>query len=44
MSDTSSDTEWQRVAILADFSFFRIRAKPTTEHPNESSLNIEENL
>ena len=44
MSDTSSDIEWQRVAISAKFSFFRIKVEPTYEHPKENSLNIEEDL
>ena len=44
MSDTSSDIEWQRVAISAYFPFFQIRAEPTSGHPKENSLNIEEDL
>ena len=45
MGDTSSDIEWQRVAISANFSFFFwIRAEPTSEHSKDNSLNIEEDL
>ena len=36
--------EWQRVTILGNFSFFQIREEPTTKHPNEKSLNLEEDL
>ena len=35
--------EWQRV-ILANFTFLRIREEPTTEQPQENSLNLEEDL
>ena len=41
---TMSDNEWQRVVIAANFSFFRIREEPTTKHPKENSLNLEETL
>ena len=40
----TSDNEWQRVTISANFSFFQIREKPTTKHPKENSLIIEEDL
>ena len=40
----TSDNEWQRVAIPANFSFFQIREEPTTKHPKENSLNLEEDL
>ena len=43
-SGTTSDNEWQRVTISANFSFFQIREEPTTKHPKENSLNIEEDL
>ena len=46
-SGTTSDNEWQRVTtsdILANFPFFQIRKEPTTKHPKENSLNIEEDL
>ena len=47
-SGTTSDNEWQRVVqrvtISANFSFFQIRQEPTTKHPKENSLNIEEDL
>ena len=43
-SDTSRDIDWHRVTISAIFSFFRIRVEPTTEHPKENSLNLEEDL
>ena len=46
-SGTTSDNELQRVttsAISANFSFFQIREQPTTKHPEENSLNIEEDL
>ena len=41
---TKSDNEWQRVTISANFSFFQIREEPTTKHPEENSLNIEEDF
>ena len=43
-SGTTSDNEWQRVTISANFSFFQIREEPTTKHPKENSLNLEEDL
>ena len=30
--------------ILANFTFLRIREEPTTEQPQENSLNLEEDL
>ena len=39
-----SDNKWQQVTILPNFSFFQIRAEPTTKHPNDNSLNLEEGL
>ena len=44
MSDSEWYNEWQRVTISANFSFFQIREEPTTKHPKENSLNIEEDL
>ena len=41
---TTSDTQWQGMAISANFHFFRITEEPKTKHPKENSLNIEENL
>ena len=41
---TTNDNEWQRVTISANFSFFQIREEPTTKHPKENSLNLEEDL
>ena len=43
-SGTTSDNEWQRVTIAANFLFFQIREEPTTKHPKENSLNLEEDL
>ena len=43
-SGATSENEWQRVTISANFSFFQIREKPTTKHPKENSLNLEDNL
>ena len=43
-SGTTSDNEWQRVTISANFSFFKIREEPTTKHHKENSLNIEKDL
>ena len=43
-SDTTSDIESQGVTISVNFSFFQIREEPTTKHPKENSLNIEEGL
>ena len=51
-----SDNEWERVVqrmtksdnmwcISANFSFFfQIKEEPTTKHPKENTLNIEEDL
>ena len=41
---TTNANGWQRVTISANFSFFQIREEPTTKHPEENSLNIEEDL
>ena len=43
-SGTTNDNEWQRVTISVNFSFFQIREEPTIKHPEENSLNIEEDL
>ena len=43
-SGTTNDNEWQRVTISANFSFFQIREEPTTKHPKENSLNLEDDL
>ena len=43
-SDDEWYNEWQRVTILANFSFFQIREEPTTKHPMKNSLNIEKDL
>ena len=36
--------EWQRLAISAEFSFFQIKEESITKHPQEKSLNLEEDL
>ena len=44
---TMSDNEWQRgqsVVISANFPYSRIREEPTTKHPKENSLKLEEDL
>ena len=41
---TTNDNQWQRVAISANSSFFRIREEPTTKHPKENPLNLKEDL
>ena len=41
---TANDNKWQRVAILSNSSFLRIREKPNTKHPKEDSLNLKEGL
>ena len=52
---TTNDKEWQRVVqrVTANdyewpfrliFLFFQIREEPTTKHPKENSLNLEEDL
>ena len=41
---TTNDNDWQRVSMSANSSFFQIREEPTTKHPKENPLNIEENL
>ena len=43
-SGTVSDNRWKQVTISANFPFFQIREEPTTEHPKENSLNLEEDL
>ena len=53
-SGTTSDNEWQRVTTIMttngttsdndSFPFFRIREEPTTKHPKENSLILEEDL
>ena len=44
-SGTTSDNECQRVTIPANFSFFfQVKEEPTTKHPKENSLNLEEDL
>ena len=52
---TTNDKEWQRVVQRVTkndsewpfrliFLFFQIRKEPTTKHPKENSLNVEEDL
>ena len=41
---TMSDNERQRMTTSGHFSSFRIRKEPTTKHPKENSLNLEEDL
>ena len=41
---TTNGNEWQGVTILTNFSFSQIREEPTTKHPKENSLNVEEDL
>ena len=36
--------EWQRLTISANVSFFQIREEPTTKHPKENSLNLQQDL
>ena len=49
-SGTTSDNEWQRMATSDNewpfrlIFFFQIRVEPTTKHPKENSLNLEEDL
>ena len=40
----TSDNEWQRVAISANSSVFRIKEESTTKHPKENSLNPKEEV
>ena len=40
----TSDKECQRVIIPANFTFLQITEEPTTKHPNENFLNLEEDL
>ena len=42
-SGTTSDNECQRVTIPANFTF-QIKEEPTTKHPKENFLNLEEDL
>ena len=48
---TTSDNEWQQVATNANewplrliYLFFQIKEEPTTKHPKENSINLEEDL
>ena len=41
---TTSNNEWQQKTISANLSFLQMREEPTTKHPNENSLNLEEDL
>ena len=42
-SSTTSGNEWQWVTISVDFFFLKkIREEPTTKHPKDNSLNLEE--
>ena len=43
-SGATSDNECQRVTIPTNFSFFQIKEEPTTKHPKENFLNLEEDL
>ena len=45
-SGTTSDNECQRVTIPANFSFsfFQIKEEPSTKHPKENFLILEEDL
>ena len=44
-SGTTNDNECQRVTIPANFSFFfQIKEEPTTKHPKENFLNLEEDF
>ena len=43
-SDSECYSEWQRVTISANSSFFRIREESRTKHPKENSLNFKEDL
>ena len=38
----TNDNEWQRVAISANSSFFRIREESTTKHPKDNKEDLEE--
>ena len=42
---TTSDNKCQRVTIPANFSFLKkLKEEPTTKHPKEAFLNLEEDL
>ena len=43
-SGTTSDNEWQRVAISANSSVFQIREESTTKDLKENSLNPKEEV
>ena len=43
-NDKELYNEWQPVVISANFTFFRIRKEPTTNHPKENFLNLEEDF
>ena len=43
-SGTTSDNEWQRVAISANSSVFRTREESTTKDLKENSLNPKEEV
>ena len=41
---TANNNEWERVVILINFLFCRMREDITTKHPKVNSLNFEEDL
>ena len=41
---TTNNNKWQRVAISANFSFLQIREEPSTKHPKQNSLNLQEDF
>ena len=46
-SGAKADNEWQRMTqrvFRLIFSFFRLKEEPTTKHPKQNSLNLEEHL
>ena len=43
-SGKTSDNDWQRVVISANFAFFWISEKPVTKHPKEDFLHLEEKI
>ena len=37
-------SKWQQVVISANSPFYPTREKPTTKHPKDNSLDLEEDL
>ena len=41
---TTDDKEWNDIPVNFSFFFFQIKEEPTTKHPKEKFLHLEEDL